>query len=88
MGEAFCQLDSDNRLKLATVDEELQTQLAIFNKTKTCLSAPLLGSRMQQWLYQEALEGRWDRDEVFRVLEEVKTEAGTVITARVKNLGM
>ena len=55
LGEAFCQLDSDNKLKLATVDdEELQKQLAMLNKEKSCLSAPLLGSSLQEWIYQEA----------------------------------
>ena len=52
LGEAFCQLNSDNQLKLATVaDEELQKQLAVLNKEKTCLSVPLLGSNLQQWIY-------------------------------------
>ena len=88
LGAAFCELDANRNLKLATVDEELQKQLAVLNKTKTCLSVSLLGSRMQQWLYQEAHEGRWNQDEVSRVLEEVKTEGGTVITARVKQIGM
>ena len=81
LAEALCQLTSDNKLRLAAVDEELQKQLATLNKTKTCLSVPMLGSRMQQWIYQEAKEGRWDRNEVFRVLKEVDAEGETVITA-------
>ena len=88
LGAAFCQLDEDIQLKLATVDEELQKKLAVLNKTKTCLSVPMLGSNIQEWLYQEALEGRWDQDRVFRVLERKETEKGTVISAKVKHLGM
>ena len=89
LGEAFCQLDSDNQLKLATVvDEELQKQLAVLNKEKTCLSVPLLGSNLQQWIYQEAEEGKWNKDLVFRVLERKETEGGAVVSAKVKNLGM
>ena len=81
LGEALCKLDSHNRLKLATVDEELQKQLANLNKTKACLSVPLLGSGMQQWMFQEALEGRWDPNLVFRVLKETDSDKGKFITA-------
>ena len=75
LGLAFCQLNSDNQLKLAAVaDEELQKQLAVLNKEKTCLSVPLLGSNLQQWIYQEAEEGKWKKDLVFRFLERKETE--------------
>ena len=88
LGGAFCQLDSDNKLKLATVEEELQQQLAVLNKTKVCFSVPLLGKSFQHWVYQEAIEGRWDQDIVFRVLEGPETDEGAVVSARVKHLGM
>ena len=89
LGEAFCQLDSNNKLKLSTVeDKELQKQLTMLNKEKTCLSAPLLGSSLQEWIYQEAEEGRWEKELVFRVLEKKETEGGAVVLARVKHLGM
>ena len=88
LGAAFCELDADRNLKLATVNEELQKQLAVLNKTKTCLSVPMLGSNIQQWLYQEAEEGRWDQDTVFGMLERQQSEGGALVSARVKNLGM
>ena len=88
LGAAFCQLNSENKLKLSTLDVELQKQLAVLNKEKTCLSAPLLGNNLQQWLYQEAEEARWDEDLVFRVLEKKETEGGAAVSAKVKNLGM
>ena len=89
LGEALCQLDSDNKLKLAKVaDEELQKQLAALNKTKTCNSVPLLGANIQEWLYNEAENGIWDQEQVFRVLERQETEGGPVVSARVKHLGM
>ena len=75
LGEALCQLDSVNKLKLASVaDEELQKQLAVLNKEKTCLSVPLLGNNLQQWMYQETEGGKWDKDLVFRFLERKETE--------------
>ena len=89
LGEAFCQLDSDNKLKLVSVvDGDLQKQLAGMNKEKTCLSVPLLGSNLQEWMYQEAEESRWDNDLVFRVLERKEIEGSAVVSARVKHLGM
>ena len=87
LGAAFCEVNEDRKLKLATVDEELQKKLAVLNKTKTCLSVPMLGRNIQQWLYQEALEGRWNQDMVFRVLESKETEEGTVVSSRIKHLG-
>ena len=85
LGGAFCQLDSDNALKLATVEEELQKELAVLNKPKTCSCVPLLGSNIQHWLYQEALEGRWEQDMVFKVLTRPDVEGGSV--SPVDNLG-
>ena len=85
LGEAFCQLDSDNQLKLTTVvDEEVQKQLAVLNKEKACLSVPLLGTNLLRWMYEEAEAGRWDKDLVFRVLEKKETEGGAVVSAKVK----
>ena len=88
IGGAFCQLDSDNKLKLCKVEEELQQQLAVLNKTKVCFSVPLLGKSLQRWVYQEPIEGRWDQEIVFRVLKGPETDEGSVVSARVTNLGM
>ena len=87
LGAAFCELDEEGRLKLATVPEELRKRLAVLNKTKTCLSAPMLDSTILEWIYQEAVDGRWDQDLVFKWLEKEETEEGVVVSARVKNLG-
>ena len=62
--------------------------MTVLNKETTCLSVPLLGSNLQQWIYQEAEEGRWNKDLVFRVLERKETEGGAVVSARVKHLGV
>ena len=48
----------------------------------------MLGTNIQQWVYQEALEGRWDQDMVFGELERKETEDGAVVSAKVKNLGL
>ena len=85
LGGAFCQLNENNKLKLTTVDKELQKQLAILNKRKTCSSVPLLGNNLQHWIYKEALEGRWEQQMVFRVL--ARQEAGGKVLP-VCNYGM
>ena len=87
LGEAFCQLNSENKLKLLTVDEESQREIANLNPTSICHSAPLLGSKMQMWVFQEAVAGRWDQDQVFQVLEEKEDEEGTAVCAKMTNLG-
>ena len=61
--------------------------MAVLNKTKTCLSAPMLESTILEWIYQEAVNGRWDQDLVFKWLERQETEKGVVVSARVKRLG-
>ena len=86
LGAAFCELDEEGRLKLAAVPEDLQKRLAVLNKTKTCLSAPMLGSTILGWIYEEAIHGRWDQDLVFKWLERQETEKGVVVSARVKHI--
>ena len=87
LGAAFCELDEEGRLKLATVPEEQQKRLAVLNKTSTCLSAPMLESTILEWIYEEAINGRWDQDLVFKWIERRETEEGKVVSARVENLG-
>ena len=78
LGGAFLQLNSDNKLKLTTVDAELQKQLIVLNKIKACSSVPLIENNIQFWMYQEALEGRWDPEMIFRVLREEEAEGSRV----------
>ena len=87
LGAAFCELDEEGRLKLANVPEDLQKRLAVLNKTKTCLSAPMLESTILEWIYEEAVNGRWDQDLVFKWIERREAEVGVFVSARVKHLG-
>ena len=67
VGSILCRKNADNQLILATLDEETRRQVAVFNKVKTCSAVPYLEkeSDFLQWLYQEAVEGRWDQSMVF-----------------------
>merc|ERR1712008_404515 len=56
VGCILCRKNRDNQLILATLTEEIQKQLAVFNKEKTCSAAPFMDGDFLQWLYQEAVE--------------------------------
>ena len=53
-------------------EEKTQKKLALLNKDKTILILPWLSSNLQKWIYQEAQEGRFDQDEVCKVLKKGK----------------
>ena len=84
LGSAVCKKSSDRRPTLPMFSEDVQKQLAVMNKEKTCLIAHLLGSALQGWLYQEAVEGRWDKEMVFRVLKRVKTDGAQVVSSNIE----
>ena len=84
---AVCRKSSDRNPILPMFSEDIQKQLAVMNKEKTCQIAPWLGSALQGWLYQEALEGRWDKEMVFRVLKKVETREAHVVSSNLETLG-
>ena len=78
---------STPRITLLWFDEETQKQLAVMDKAKTCHIVPWLGSNLQEWIYQEAIEGRWDQDLVFSVLKREEKEGTHVVSAKIAILG-
>ena len=81
VGSILCRKNTDNQLILATLDAETQMQVAVFNKAKTCGAAPYMDTEFLQWLYQEAVEGRWDQSTVFKALKKEDVDGKTVIVA-------
>ena len=81
-----CRKNRDNQLILATLNEETQKQASVFDKAKTCSVAPYmdLDPDFLQWLYQEAVVGRWEKSMVFKALKKVEVDGKTVIVARLK----
>ena len=75
VGSIVCSKNRNNQLILATLDDETKKQVAEYNKAKTCSVVPLMDANFHQWLYQEAVEGRWDQSMVFEAVEELDDKA-------------
>ena len=86
VGSIVCKKNADNQLILATLDEETQKEVAVFNKAKTCSALPYMEKEGDfiQWLYQEAVEGRWDQQMVFKALIKEEVDGQVQITPRIK----
>ena len=84
VGEIVCKKNRDNRLILATLDKETQRQVAMFNQAKTCSAVPYMDADFLEWLYQEAVDGRWKEKLVFDAV--VKEELGekSYFSSRIK----
>ena len=83
LANAVCQKSSDKRPKLPLFDEEAQKELAVLNRSKTCQIIPWLGSNLQEWIYQEATEGRWPQEIVSKVLQREEKEGGQVVSSKI-----
>ena len=81
VGSIVCRKNRDNQLILGTLDKETQKQVAVFNKAKTISAVPYMDADFLQWLYQEAVKGRWDRPMVFKALKKEEVDGKTVIVA-------
>ena len=87
VGSIVCKKNADNQLILTTLDEETQKEVAVFNKAKTCSALPYMEKKANflQWLYQEAFEGRWDEQMVFKALTKEEVDGQVKITPRIKS---
>ena len=77
-------MNADRQLVLATLNEETQKQAAVFNKAKTISAVPYMDTDFLQWLYQEADEGRWNQQMVFKALIKEEVDGKVNITTRIK----
>ena len=57
----------------------------MFNKAKTISAAPYMDADFLQWLYQEAEEGRWDQQMVFKALTKEEVDGKVNITTRINS---
>ena len=78
-----CDKSTDQRPPLSSLEEEAQKKLALLNKDKTILILPWLSSNLQKWIYQEAQEGRFDQDEVGKVLKKEEKEGEEVLSLKI-----
>ena len=84
VGSVVCRESRDNRLILATLDEETQKQAAVFNKEKTISAVPFMDTDFLQWLYQEAVEGRWNQSMVFEAVVKEELDGKASFSPRIK----
>ena len=84
VGSIVCRKNRDNRLILATMDEETQKHVAIFNQEKTISAVPYMDTDFLQWLYQEAVEGRWNQSKVFAAVVKEELDGNASFSPRIK----
>ena len=77
-------MNADRQLVLATLNEETQKQAAVFNKAKTISAVPYMDADFLQWLYQEAVEGRWDQSMVFEAVVKEELDGKASFSPRIK----
>ena len=84
VGSIVCRKNADNQLILATFDEETQKEVAVFNKAKTCSAVPYMDTDFLRWLYEEAVEGRWDQSMVFEAVVKEELDGKASFSPRIK----
>ena len=84
VGSIICRKNGDNRLILATQEKETQKQAAVFNKSNTVKAVPYMDTDFLQWLYQEAVEGRWEQSMVFEAVVKEELEGNTSFSPKIK----
>ena len=81
----MCSRNKDNVVVMATLNQETQKQVAVFNQAETCSILPFIDNGdFLQWLYQEAVAGRWDQNLVFGALAKEEVDGNTVVVTRRK----
>ena len=84
VGSIICRKNADNQLILATLEKEAQKQVAVFNKSNTVKAVPYMDTDFLQWLYQEAVEGRWEKSMVFEAVVKEELEGNTSFSPKIK----
>ena len=84
VGNNVCRMNADNQLILATLNVETQKQAAVFNKAKTIISVPYMDTDFLQWLYQEAVQGRWEQSMVFAAVVKEELDGKASFSPRIK----
>ena len=80
----ICKKNADNQLILATLEKEVQKEVAVFNKSNTVKAVPYMDTDFLQWLYQEAVEGRWEKLMVFEAVVKEELDGKASFSPRIK----
>ena len=86
VGRVVCRKNMDDQLIMTTLDKETQKAVAVFNKSKTCSALPYMEQEKEflHWLYQEAVEGRWEKQMVFKALVKEEVDGELILTTSKK----
>ena len=85
VGRVLCGKDAKNRVLFEMLDPEIQKEVASFDKARTCSAIPyLVQGNLLQWLYQEAVNGRWEQSMVLKYLTKQEVDGKTVAVSRIK----
>ena len=84
VGTIVFKKNMDDQLIFATLDKETQKAVAVFSKSKTCSALPYMKKDFHHWLYQEAVEGRWEKEMVFKALVKEEVDGELIITTSKK----
>ena len=85
VGSIVCRKNASNQLILATLDEDTQKEVAVFNKARTCSVVPfMIEGDFLPWLYQEAVSGRWDLQMVSEIMSEEEVNGRVVVSPVIK----
>ena len=78
-----CIKSASKRPTLPLFAEHIQKQIVVLDRTRTCQIIPWLGTNLQEWLYQEAEQGRLDQKVVFKFLEREEREGTQCVTLKI-----
>ena len=79
-----CRKNADNQLILVTLDKNTKKQAAVFDKAKIVSAVPYMDTDFLQWLYQEAVEGRWEQSMVFEAVVKEELDGKAYFSTRIK----
>lgn len=86
VGAFLCEPDYDKRaFLLSLLDVEIQKEVSSWNKNKTLEVVSYLDEGdFLPWLYQEAVDGRWEKESVFAALTKEEVGGREVVVPRRK----
>ena len=84
VGRIACKKNNSNILILTTLDNETKREVATYNKKLTLSALPYMDEDFIKWIYQEAIEGRWDQQEILQAIVKVESDGKACFKAKIK----
>ena len=68
VGAILCEEDNKESVLLSLLDKDVQKEVSLWNRNRTNMIAHLLSQDHVQWLVQQAMEGKWGKEEAADVV--------------------